>query len=691
MKKPTLRFRQVFEHPTHFKVVKPLGNPLLIAKKGLSPGMQSRLRKFAQGGEVRGYDNGGEVAAPGTYDQQLKETALASSALDQFEKDVSEGTDRATALQSMTSALKGVSGETQNVAMRAAQRRVPAVSGGIPVTIEAQVPAPSAEPAVPVIPFRATEATPLMPVPAAPVSIVKPERVTVEPTEVLPPSVPTIPAGLVQPSAPTLDVGRLQFTSVTKPAAQVAPDSTIAPEPMLAEPETAAESLPVEEGIAPQEQKPKDIMAQMASELPKLYRAFEVAESNLSARRELIAADEMKAVQRRVDSAREARDKAWNEYQSAAANEKPYLSRGDALSKIGTAVSLAAGAFAAGMTGMPNYALQIFNQASADDLQRQKENKNSLYNKFITAGADVKQAEDLVEAFQIKAFAAKMEDAARATTNARAKIELQQNAIKLYSEGLKREAEADAEAAKAEYDRARAKSEPERLKLDQEKALNDQIKTLADIANDRSRSENDRQRALAALLSASARAAGVGAGAGRAAAPASGTEDKVEIGGELVTPLRGKSGIGEVQDQIAGRNTVTREALALSQLFKEQGNNIWNLDNPARDLARAKLSLLIENYPKAVGFKRAISLNAAKKLEQALDNPTGFFSAFRNFFGDRPPSTAIDALYDSIRLDRDDYLTQKLGSGVYNKDLRAKLYAEDRSMLPVQTVKLGGQ
>ena len=32
MKKPTLRMRQVFEGPTHFKVVKPLGNPIKIAK-----------------------------------------------------------------------------------------------------------------------------------------------------------------------------------------------------------------------------------------------------------------------------------------------------------------------------------------------------------------------------------------------------------------------------------------------------------------------------------------------------------------------------------------------------------------------------------------------------------------------------------------------------------------------------------
>lgn len=690
MKKPTLRFRQVFEHPTHFKVVKPLGNPLLIAKKGLSPGMQSRLRKFAQGGEVRGYDDGGLVTDPGL----------------EFRKSLVDEQDPKAREQKIKEFIA-----------RSQELPAQATTASEPVTL-AELPPLGAPDVAPAGPAPVAVGGPYVPTaPAAPVAEPRPAlpaKGVLAPGSLLAPgaglqpviakvatplpeapslSPQALPRPVLQPEPATLGLSALA-SPVPASLQSKLPGATpepAAPEPMPAEPEAAAESLPIDEETASQEQKPKDIMAQMASELPKLYRAFEVAESNLSARRELIAADEMKAVQRRVDSAREARDKAWNEYQSAAANEKPYLSRGDALSKIGTAVSLAAGAFAAGMTGMPNYALQIFNQASADDLQRQKENKNSLYNKFITAGADVKQAEDLVEAFQIKAFAAKMEDAARATTNAKAKIELQQNAIKLYSEGLKREAEADAEAAKAEYDRARAKSEPERLKLDQEKALNDQIKMLADIANDKSRSENDRQRALAALLSASARAAGVGAGAGRAAAPASGTEDKVEIGGELVTPLRGKSGIGEVQDQIAGRNTVTREALALSQLFKEQGNNIWNLDNPARDLARAKLSLLIENYPKAVGFKRAISLNAAKKLEQALDNPTGFFSAFRNFFGDRPPSTAIDALYDSIRLDRDDYLTQKLGSGVYNKDLRAKLYAEDRSMLPVQTVKLGGQ
>lgn len=692
MKKPTLRFRQVFEHPTHFKVVKPLGNPLLIAKKGLSPGTQARLRAFAEGGEVRGYDNGGEVAAPGTYDQQLKETALASSALDQFEKDVNEGTDRATALQSMTSALKGVSGETQNVAMRAAQQRVPAVSSGIPVKVEAQVPASSAEPVVPVIPFEAPEAAPLPPappVPAVPVSIMKPERVTVEPTEVLPPSVPTIPAGLVQPKAPTLDVGKLQFAPVAKPTAQVAPGPTAAPEPVAAE-----EPAPVEEAAPATEAKPPDVLTQLMDQLPGLYKGLETAESNLSARRELIAADEMKAVEKRVNDARAAREQAWNDYQAAAANEKPYLSRGDALSKIGTAVSLAAGAFASGMTGMPNYALQIFNQASAADLERQKENKNSLYHRFVAAGADVKEAEDLVQAFQIKAFASKMEDAARATTNAKARIELTQNAIKMYGIARKAEAEADAKIARAEYDRAQTKNLAERLKLDQDKAFNDQIKLLADIAKDKSRSESDRQRAFAALLSAASRAAGAGAGAGagRAAAPKPAEENVVDIGGELVKPLITTPGIvAKTQDNLAGRNQVVRQAYSLSELFKRNGEDIFRLNNPDREIARAKVNTLIENYGRGVGVQRAISLNAAKKIEAALADPSGWKSALRDVFLDRPPEIAIEELYKELRSDRDEYLTQKLGSKTYNKDLRQKLYDEDRASLPPQTVKLGGQ
>lgn len=66
MKKPTLRLRQVFEGPTHFKVVKPLGNPIKIAKKGLSPNLMGRLRKFATGAEVTE-----PVYGTGTTEEQL--------------------------------------------------------------------------------------------------------------------------------------------------------------------------------------------------------------------------------------------------------------------------------------------------------------------------------------------------------------------------------------------------------------------------------------------------------------------------------------------------------------------------------------------------------------------------------------------------------------------------------------------
>jgi len=64
LRPPKPRLRQVFEHTTSFKVTGPSGKQITIAKKGLSPSTVGRLRRFAQGGEVRGYDDGGEVTEP---------------------------------------------------------------------------------------------------------------------------------------------------------------------------------------------------------------------------------------------------------------------------------------------------------------------------------------------------------------------------------------------------------------------------------------------------------------------------------------------------------------------------------------------------------------------------------------------------------------------------------------------------
>lgn len=61
MRVPTPRLRQVFEHTTHFRVTSPKGNPIVIAKKGLSPRMVQRLQAFAKGGEVGHYADGVEV------------------------------------------------------------------------------------------------------------------------------------------------------------------------------------------------------------------------------------------------------------------------------------------------------------------------------------------------------------------------------------------------------------------------------------------------------------------------------------------------------------------------------------------------------------------------------------------------------------------------------------------------------
>lgn len=85
MELPRLRLRKVFEHGTHFKVQKPGGQSITIAKKGLSPGTIKRYQKLAHGGEVRGYDNGGEVTATGeTVDQLERRLAAEQAELDRI-------------------------------------------------------------------------------------------------------------------------------------------------------------------------------------------------------------------------------------------------------------------------------------------------------------------------------------------------------------------------------------------------------------------------------------------------------------------------------------------------------------------------------------------------------------------------------------------------------------------------------
>ena len=83
MRTPGLRLRQVFEHANHFKVQKPTGETITIAKKGLSPSTVGRLRRFAQGGEVRNYQVGGEIADPSELDAAERKLSEDASALAQ--------------------------------------------------------------------------------------------------------------------------------------------------------------------------------------------------------------------------------------------------------------------------------------------------------------------------------------------------------------------------------------------------------------------------------------------------------------------------------------------------------------------------------------------------------------------------------------------------------------------------------
>lgn len=83
MELPRLRLRRVFEHGPSFKVQRAGMPALTIAKKALSPNLQAKLRKYAEGGGVT------SEAAPAVEEAPVVEPTaeeLASEALDQYRK-----------------------------------------------------------------------------------------------------------------------------------------------------------------------------------------------------------------------------------------------------------------------------------------------------------------------------------------------------------------------------------------------------------------------------------------------------------------------------------------------------------------------------------------------------------------------------------------------------------------------------
>lgn len=408
MKKPTLRMRQVFEGPTHFKVVKPLGNPIKIAKKGLSPNLMGRLRKYSNG----------------TPDEPVKPPN---------DQEMADAEQLATLAAS--GRAPGVADFSVLPAPMTQTEPEPVPDLEIPQPVAAPI-APVAQPVVvapvatPAQVAAAPAATPVVTTTAAPVAPVA-APVAVE---------PVAPA---KPPAPTLEERRAELVK------QYMADFE------------AQEAKRIED-----QNRLMDRFAQINQE------AKDVAQSRLVEAKQTYARQQA----------------ALTEFE----REKP-MTGGDVARAIGSAISVAAGAFAAGMTGMPNFAMKIYEDGLARDLQRQREQRNSLVKQMELSGLSVEEAEKLYRAQKDKEFAARMEVAASTMRNPKARDEALKAATTLASKALLDEADIATKQAKA-YE----STEKGKLAAQQAAAVQPELELKG--AEQLRKLEKDRQDAIQTVL-----------------------------------------------------------------------------------------------------------------------------------------------------------------------------------------------
>jgi len=351
MKKPSLRLRQVFETPTHFKVVKPLGNPIKIAKQGLSPNLMGRLRKYANGI--------GEVTPP--IDDQERADAKT---------------------------LAGAGGDAPEMTTEQmiAQARAPA--GSTVTEGEGSFGVPELPAAAPVIPA------------AQPVGASVPDLELPEPAPVAPVATPAAVTPVAAPATPPAVV-----------VVQPQPAPAAAPEPPKPTPEEVRQQRVDAYMAAFEAQEAKRISDQqtMATEVAKIN-----AESQESARQAMM----------RAKGAYAGRQRALLEFDAPKEMTGTDIAR-----SIGSALSVALGAFASGMTGMPNFALKMYEDAINRDLLKQRQQRDSILKQMEVAGLGVEDAEKLYRAQKDKEFATRLNLAAQSTTNPKAREEAHKAAV----------------------------------------------------------------------------------------------------------------------------------------------------------------------------------------------------------------------------------------------------------------------
>lgn len=574
MKKPTLRLRQVFENPTHFKVQRPLGNPITIAKKGLSPGMVKRLQKLAHGGEVRNYQVGGVVVdavKPPPVDIQAPPPDDLKPAL-----------------------TPPPPPPTPVVAAPVAP----------PVVVPAAV-VPVPTPADPALKARADAAAQAsfgvsfdnLPTQADRALVLEGIKLPPAPSIAAPPTAAPVASGIDTPAAPTSpQQERLQSAQNELDIAKESLQKLDA----LAQPTTEAGKLEREGQRALAMEKVRAAEERVA----ELGRAelLDVESKRLQAQ---VAAQEV-----RIAKDREFLDNAEEEL-AKNKNIGSYFSRLDTLGKIGTAVSLALGSIAAGLTGGPNQAMKIYENAIESDLEKQRRDQQSLLNRIVRTGARIDQAEEVVRALGQRAMAAKLDSAAATVASTKAKEGLGQLAFNLRSQAFDR-IERMKQAEKAN---AIAQSE---LRLRQgEFGLRKSAEARRDleleIEAEKLKLEGQRLSAKESKEQAEERQK---------------IEDRTfYVAGASSIPLVAANPAEQrkANEQILGQTDFIEGAEKALQVFRENPRMVYVPGSDAKQLANLYLRQMLERYPKLERFGRPLNVTASKVIKGGIPSLDSFF------------------------------------------------------------------
>jgi len=668
MKKPTLRFRQVFEHPTHFKVTKPLGNPLVIAKKGLSPSLMGRLRKFAEGGVVTPDERSmqfDEATSAPLYQPEpppraptLEEIMANPQFVGETEK--AEGAP-VEVIPSGAIAQAPIEKLPESERMMATSQMGPPIPVGMAEQLK---PVPVAGPAKSddtlawingaiaeeqakqkpdedlLKSYQQTREQYLASVEEAPAAAPQPMPVKAEPVVVAtpvaapavkPPVAPVAVAPVVQPvvaPAPMVklpegfDAGKpltIEAYRAAKAANKVMSDQDVAIGLVKQYAPQFTVSAPDLELLSakPPEDASGDSLKQFDAAKEDLARAIvNQAKVDYESNKAILEANQKAQAQRLINAEKDraAADALATRRQTLESavkegfNPTSYFGSMDLASKIGSALSVAMGAFASGMIGVPNFALKIYENAVDRDLEVQKSKYNSLINQYNRVLGDAEDAEKL----------------ARADLNDLAALQV---------EGIKASSALKGVGPAADQMiatmRAKAAKEREEVALKQAEAREAKVK--ADMAQELAGSLINQRNAAAQKNKAAAAVAGVGKGAGIA-------EKRLEFA--KTRYLEGKK--FEIADPTDPSKTITIEtrdpkvAIKKAQelgrrvagIMQVEGFQKWLAENADKPVtpdsikeAQAKITGIVENYPGTVrGSQSLVTVAQSKMLKPAIES-----------------------------------------------------------------------